>query len=82
MRATLNPNIPNNKITATSFIIGAAIKNENVTPNGTPDSTKPKNNGIAEHEQKGVTMPSIDAKTFPVKVDFPSSIFLVCSGEK
>jgi hypothetical protein len=61
--------------------MGAAIRNEKVTPKGTPDSTNPKNKGIAEQEQKGVTMPSIEAKMFPVKVDFPSNIFLVFSAE-
>jgi hypothetical protein len=40
----------NNNVKATSLTIGAEIKNENVTPNGTPACTKPINNGIAEHE--------------------------------
>ena len=52
IRAVFQPNKPNSKITATSLIIGAAIRNEKVTPNGTPDSTNPRNNGMAEHEQK------------------------------
>jgi hypothetical protein len=64
------------------LIIGDAIRNENVTPNGTPDSTKPKNKGIAEQEQNGVTIPNIEARTLPVKSDLPSSAFLVLSGEK
>jgi hypothetical protein len=62
--------------------MGDAIRNEKVTPNGTPDSTKPKNKGIAEHEQNGVTIPSNDANTFPVNSDLPSSIFRVFSGVK
>jgi hypothetical protein len=37
--------------------IGADIRNEKVTPSGTPASTKPINNGTAEHEQNGVTIP-------------------------
>jgi len=57
--------------------IGAAMRKEKVTPRGTPASTKPKNNGIAEHEQKGVIVPSSDAKILPVNKDFPSNIFRV-----
>ena len=67
---------------ATSFIIGAAIRNENVTPNGTPDSTKPRNSGIAEQEQKGVTIPNTEAMMFPINVDLPSRAFLVRSAVK
>jgi len=62
--------------------MGAAIRKEKVTPNGMPDSTKPRNSGIAEHEQNGVTMPSRDAITFPVKRDLPSSAFRVLSAVK
>jgi len=58
------------------------MRNENVTPIGIPASTKPKNSGMAEQEQNGVTIPSNDARTFPVKSDFPSSAFRVFSGEK
>ena len=52
-------------ITATSLIIGEAIKNENVTPSGMPDSTKPMNKGTAEQEQNGVMMPTSAASTLP-----------------
>jgi hypothetical protein len=69
-------------MTATSLIIGAAIRKENVTPSGIPDSTNPRKRGIAEQEQKGVTMPSIEAKTLPVNSDFPSSVRRVLSGVK
>lgn len=82
MIATFQPKSPYKRIIATSLIIGAAIKNEKVTPNGTPASTNPKNNGIAEQEQNGVTIPNIAAKTFPVKVFLPSKAFLVFSGVK
>jgi hypothetical protein len=51
-----------------------------VTPSGTPDSTKPRNKGIAEHEQNGVTMPGADAITFPVNVFFHSSALQVCTA--
>jgi len=47
---------------ATSFIIGEATRKENVALNGTPASTKPKKRGTAEQEQKGVTMPSREAR--------------------
>src|SRR5450759_1673832 len=80
--ATFHPNIPYRRITATSLIMGDEIRKENVTPRGTPDSTKPRNKGIAEHEQNGVTMPNADAIKFPVKVFFPSSALRVRSGVK
>jgi hypothetical protein len=82
INAVFHPNKPNNKTSATSFIIGAAIKNENVTPSGTPLSTNPRNKGIAEHEQNGVTIPKKLAEIFPAKSFFPPKIFLVFSGEK
>jgi hypothetical protein len=44
--------------TATSLIIGLAIKKEKVTPSGMPASTKPMKSGTEEQEQKGVTAPS------------------------
>jgi hypothetical protein len=64
------------------LIIGEAIRKENVTPIGIPASTNPKKRGMAEQEQNGVTIPSNDAITFPVKSDFPSSALRVFSGEK
>jgi len=51
-------------------------------PTGIPASTNPRNNGIAEQEQNGVTIPSNAASMFPAKSDFPSIAFLVFSGEK
>jgi hypothetical protein len=47
-----------------------------------PDSINPRKRGIAEQEQKGVTIPSEAAITLPVKSDLPSSAFRVLSGEK
>ena len=41
--------------------MGEATKKEKVVPSGTPAWTKPKNNGIAEQEQNGVTIPSKEA---------------------
>ena len=62
--------------------IGAAIRNENVTPSGTPALTKPMNSGTAEHEQNGVTMPSPAASTLPTPSRRPASRARVFSGEK
>lgn len=69
-------------IRAISFTIGAAIRKLKVTPRGTPASTNPKNNGMAEQEQKGVRTPKSAAIILPMKVDFPAKAFLVFSGEK
>ena len=44
--------------------IGDEIRNENVTPSGSPALVKPINNGIEEHEQNGVTVPSRAAIQF------------------
>ena len=52
---------------------GAAIRNENVTPSGMPDSTKPMKSGTALHEQNGVTMPSVAASTLPSPTRLPLS---------
>lgn len=82
MNATFQPNNPNSKMTATSLIIGAEIRKEKVTPKGTPLSTNPKNKGIAEQEQNGVTMPNRLAKILPVNRDFPSRALRVRSGVK
>ena len=62
--------------------IGAEIRNENVTPSGTPRRTKPMNSGTAEQEQNGVTMPSPAAATLPTPSRFPASSARVRSGEK
>jgi hypothetical protein len=58
------------------------MRNEKVTPRGIPASTNPRNSGIAEQEQNGVTMPSVLAIMLPTKSGFPSSAFRVFSGEK
>lgn len=49
------------------------MRNENVTPSGTPAVTKPMNSGTAEHEQNGVATPSSAAKTFAAPSRFPES---------
>src|SRR5208283_5555450 len=82
MNPIFQPNMPTSIITPTSFINGAAIKNEKVTPSGMPLSTKPMKRGMAEHEQKGVMIPNVLANTFPTNKGLPSNAFLVFSGEK
>ena len=69
---------------AISLTIGAAIRNENVTPSGMPASTKPMKSGTAEQEQNGVTIPRSAARTLPTTVEpFRSaSQARVFSGEK
>ena len=63
--ATFQPTSANSRPSATSLTIGAAIRNENVTPSGTPALTKPMNSGTAEQEQNGVTTPRLAAATLP-----------------
>src|ERR1035437_655204 len=67
---------------ATSLIIGLATRNENVTPSGTPLSTKPMNSGTAEQEQNGVTTPSSAAATLPAYSRECDRSLRVLSGEK
>ena len=40
------------------------MRNENVTPSGSPALVNPINSGIDEHEQNGVTVPSKAAMQF------------------
>ncbi len=78
--ATPGPNKPKSIIAATSFTMGAEIKYENVTPKGTPDSTKPMKRGTAEQEQNGVTIPIKAAKILPTISKRFDNHFLVFSG--
>ena len=59
-----------------------AIRKEKVTPSGTPADKKPINNGTAEQEQNGVTMPKLAAKLFPTPRRLPANKERVRSGEK
>ena len=59
------PNRPHSRTSATSLTIGEATRNANVTPSGTPASTKPMNSGTAEQEQNGVMMPKPAAAVAP-----------------
>ncbi|MDK2929696.1 MAG: hypothetical protein PWP73_1296, partial [Methanococcus sp.] len=77
-----HPNDAKSTANAASFTIGEVIKNERVTPNGTPASINPINIGTEEHEQNGVTVPSRDAMIFPETPEYLSSIFFVFSGGK
>jgi hypothetical protein len=43
----------NSSTIATYLIMGAAMRNEKVTPSGTPVVTKPMKSGTAEQEQNG-----------------------------
>ena len=54
--AIFQPTKPNSRPSATSLTIGAEIRNEKVTPSGTPAETKPMKSGTAEQEQNGVTI--------------------------
>ena len=45
-----------------------------MTPSGTPALTKPMNNGTAEQEQNGVTMPSDAASTLQTPSRFPAAV--------
>ena len=58
---------------ATSLTSGLAIRNDRVTPIGTPAATKPMKAGTAEHEQNGVTTPSPAAATLPTPWRRPPS---------
>jgi hypothetical protein len=82
IRAILRPNIPNSITRATSLTMGEEIKNEKVTPKGTPASINPMNTGIAEQLQKGVTIPSRAATTLPRYWWRKLKIFRVFSGGK
>jgi hypothetical protein len=76
------PNRPKSRTSATSLTIGAEIRNEKVTPSGTPASTKPMKSGTAEQEQKGVTVPRAAASTLPTDSRRPASAARVRSGVK
>lgn len=82
MSATFQPTSANSRPSATSLIIGEAIRNENVTPSGTPAETKPTNSGTAEHEQNGVKMPRLAAAMLPSPSRLPARKPRVRSGEK
>ena len=55
---TFKPNRAGKRYNDDSFIKGELIKKVKVTPNGMPAPMNPINNGMDEHEQKGVTTPN------------------------
>ena len=56
--AIRTPNMLTSNPIATSFTSGEAIRNDRVTPIGTPAETNPMNAGTALHEQNGLTTPA------------------------
>jgi len=61
---------------------GEEIKNEKVTPIGSPALVNPIKSGIDEQEQNGVTVPNKAPKIFAEIPLYLPSIFLVLSGGK
>ena len=61
---------------------GEEIRNENVTPNGSPEPVKPMKSGIEEQEQNGVIVPSNAARILAVIPSKRPRIFFVRSGGK
>jgi hypothetical protein len=61
---------------------GEDIRNEKVTPIGSPALVKPIKRGIDEHAQKGVIVPRSAANRFAVTPLNRPMIFLVLSGGK
>jgi hypothetical protein len=70
------------RITEARSTSGEEIKNEKVTPIGSPALVKPMKIGIEEQEQNGVIVPRSAPKIFPGKPLNLVKIFLVLSGEK
>ena len=64
---------------AISFTRGLAIRNDSVTPIGTPAATNPMKAGTALQEQKGVATPSPAATTLAKPSRLPPSSALVRS---
>ena len=62
--------------------IGDEMRNENVTPRGSPALVKPMNSGIDEQEQNGVTVPSSAEMMFAQMPRKRPSILRLRSGGK
>ena len=62
--------------------IGDEMRNENVTPRGSPALVKPMNSGIDEQEQNGVTVPSSAEMMFAQMPRMRPSILRLRSGGK
>ncbi len=70
------------KMTDAKSTKGDEIKKEKVTPIGKPALVKPINNGMDEHEQKGVTVPSNAPVRLALNPFIPPRICRVRSGGK
>ena len=80
--ATFQPKILISSTSEPKSTIGEDIRNENVTPSGSPALVNPINKGMEEQEQNGVTVPNKAAIIFaPIPLNLPR-IFLVLSGGK
>ena len=80
--AVLQLNMLANKIIEARSTKGDDIRNENVTPRGSPALVKPMNIGIEEHEQNGVIVPKNAPSIFAgIPFNLPK-IFFVLSGGK
>ena len=71
--AIRHPKRLNSIPSAISFTSGLAIRNESVTPIGTPAATKPMKAGTALQEQNGVATPSPAAATLANPSRLPPS---------
>ena len=80
--AILQLNILASRRTEAKSTKGEDIKNENVTPIGSPALVKPMNSGIEEQEQNGVTVPRSAPSILAVIPSNLPNIFLVLSGGK
>jgi hypothetical protein len=80
--ATFHPKILISRTSEPRSTIGEEIRNENVTPSGSPALVNPMNSGIEEQEQNGVTVPSKAATIrAPRPVNLPRIILLRYGGK-
>lgn len=80
--ATFQPKILISSTSAPKSTIGEDMRNENVTPSGSPALVKPINKEMEEQEQNGVTVPNKAAIVFAaIPLNLPR-ISLVLSGGK
>src|SRR5574344_1045201 len=80
--ATLIPKMLMSNTRLPKSTIGDEMRNENVTPSGSPALVKPMNNGIEEQEQNGVTVPSNAAMQFAqMPWNFPIMTLLFSGGK-
>ena len=80
--ATRTPKILISSTRLPRSTMGEEIRNEKVTPRGSPAPVKPMNSGMDEQEQKGVTVPSRAATQLAPSPRNRPRIFLLRSGGK